>query len=105
MNDDQISALAREYAEESAEEVGVKFDPQDWACTNCAIEAKGVIKFLLRRFCLVEKEAVKEQYKDAQKDQHNPKGDFALSLAGRNRSAVLIELFPEIAKEGLRNER
>ena len=61
-NNDQIAALAREYAEESANEVGVKFDPQDWACTNCTIEAKNVIKFLLRRYCLVEKSKLRKQY-------------------------------------------
>ena len=58
-----------------------------------------IFQWLTRRFYIVEKEAVKEQYKDAQKDQHNSEGDFALTLAGRNRSAVLIDLFPKIAKE------
>lgn len=95
MNDDQITALAREYAE--------------WICpykdksANLSIldirAAERLINFLLRRFCLVEKSKILEAYKDAQKDQYNSEGDFALTLAGRNRSAVLIDLFPEIAKE------
>lgn len=96
---DHITALAREYAEECAEEVGVMFNPQNWACSKCEIEAKAVIIWLLRRFYLVEKSKIREAYRDAQKDQYNSERDFALTLAVRNRSAVLIDLFPEIAKD------
>lgn len=67
MTQDQITALAREYAEECAEEVGVMFNPQDWACSHCEIEARAVIKFLLRRYCLVEKSKVEEEYNLATK--------------------------------------
>lgn len=63
MTDQEITVLAREYAEEIAEEVGVKFDPQDWGCSHCEIEARAVILFLLRRFCLVEKSKVEKGYK------------------------------------------
>lgn len=103
MDQNQLTALAREYAEEatkadacdpnlSATDLnGIKHDVAEYA--------EEVISFLLRRFCLVEKRKIREAYKDAQKDQHNSEEDFALTLAGRNRSAVLIDLFPEIAKE------
>lgn len=102
ITDDQITALAREYAEWVTNVPKAKELPNcllNEANTLIADDAERMLTWLSYRFYLVEKGAVKEQYKDAQKDQHNPKGDFALSLAGRNRSAVLIELFPEIAKE------
>lgn len=97
MKEEEITALAREYAEESANEVGVKFDPQDWACTNCAIEAKNVIKFLLRRFCLVEKERVKDEYNKTLEEAKlaHPKHQ----IQNRTRMRLLKSLFPEIAKE------
>lgn len=91
MTDEQITTLAREYAEKTVSmrhTTGIVAD-----------EAEDVIRFLLRRYCLVEKSKIGEAYKDAQKDQHNSEGDFALTLAGRNRSAVLIDLFPEIGRE------
>lgn len=96
MNNDKIANLAREYAEEIYPNLSDKIISLR---TQEIKNAERMLTWLSHRFYLVEKGTVKEQYKDAQKDQHNPKGDFALSLAGRNRSAVLIELFPEIAKE------
>lgn len=91
MNNDQITSLAREYAEFT------DLSPVDKK--NISAICENFLKFTLRRYCLVEKSKIREAYKDAQKDQHNSEGDFALTLAGRNRSAVLIDLFPEIAKE------
>lgn len=91
MNNDQITALAREYAEFT------DLSPVDKKSISAICE--NFLKFTLRRYCLVEKSKILEAYKDAQKDQYNSEGDFALTLAGRNRSAVLIDLFPEIAKE------
>lgn len=95
-NNDQITALAREYAEETYPNLSDKIISRR---TQEIKEAERVIRFLLRRYALVEKSKIREAYKDAQKDQHNSERDFALTLAGRNRSAVLIDLFPEIAKE------
>lgn len=91
MTNEQITAVAREYAEFT------DLSPVDKK--NVSMICKNFLKYTLRRFCLVEKSVIREAYKDAQKDQHNSEGDFALTLAGRNRSAVLIDLFPEIAKE------
>lgn len=89
MTDQEITALAREYAEEIAEEVGVKFDPQDWGCSHCEIEARAVILFLLRRFCLVEKSKLEE---------------LEIARRAKEHGAVWLNqweaayLFPEIAK-------
>lgn len=98
MTDPKITALAREYAEESANEVGVKFDPQDWACTNCTIEAKNVIKFLLRRFCLVEKSKVESVYNTTWNSWYH-----TLDVETKEKNQCVLDvlhfLFPEIAKE------
>lgn len=102
MNDDQITALAHELAEKLYNDDN-SYNAILWwheePKERKAEELEYTLRFLLRRFCLVEKSKICEAYKDAQADQRNPEGDFALSLAGRNRSAVLIDLFPEIAKE------
>lgn len=92
MNEDQITSLAREYAEELSPDNKVEREMIELDCL-------GFLDRVLNNYCLVEKSKIREAYKDAQKDQHNSEGDFALTLAGRNRSAVLIDIFPEIAKE------
>lgn len=92
MNDEQIQALAREYAEECAEEVGVMFNPQNWACSKCEIEAKAVIIWLLRRFYLADKEKAKAFYRGETFGEL----DF-IELTSSRR--ILSSLFPEIAKE------
>lgn len=104
MTDTEITALSREYAEEVYRNAHKEMEVLPNCLSNEAInmfaeDMESKLKWLLRRYCLVEKSKIREAYKDAQKDQHNSGGDFALTLAGRNRSAVLIDLFPEIANE------
>lgn len=104
MTDPEITALAREYAEEIRKDTFPFFprplpNSMEVLVQKDQKEAEKLIRFLLRRYCLVEKSKLREAYKDAQKDQYNTERDFALTLAGRNRSAVLVELFPEIAEE------
>lgn len=92
MSEEEITSLAREYAEECAEEVGVMFNPQNWACSHCEIEAKDVIQFLLRRYCLVEKSKL---------------GKDGLDIAWRAKEygTVILSsdnvyyLFPDLGKE------
>lgn len=56
MTQEEITAIAREYAEERSSimqgSLGTK------------IQAELVIRFLLRRYCLVEKSKVEEEYKN-----------------------------------------
>lgn len=96
MTDQEINNLAREFAAERYPNLSEKIISRR---TQEIKDAERVIRFLLRRYCLVEKSKLREAYKDAQKDQYNVERDFALTLAGRNRSAVLVEIFPDIAKE------
>lgn len=97
MNYDQITALAREFAEERAKDMDIKGVSINLDILQSNMENH--LRWLLRRYCLVEKNKVCEAYKDAQKDQYNSEGGLRSALAGRNRSAVLVDLFPEIAKE------
>lgn len=96
MNDDQITVLAREYAE--------------WICpykdksANLSIldirEAERLINFLLRRFCLVEKDVVKNFYQ-SRKDFLAHKNEYDRDIV--NDISIEVKLlscmFPEIAKE------
>lgn len=100
MTDTEISAVAREYAEEIAQEVAVKFNPKDWACSHCEIEAQAVIKFLLRHYCLVEKSKIRQIY---QAKQHILANQDIFGMTGATEAAaqkrLILCLFPEIGKE------
>lgn len=91
MTDPEITALAREYAEfTDTAEVDKKYISA--ICEN-------FLKNTLRRYCLVEKSKVEEEYQEAKFTCGNvdPCSDtFVASLA---QKSVLKRLFPEIAKE------
>lgn len=87
MNDDQINALAREYAGEIYPYLS------DEIISLRTLEVKNaelLIRFLLRRFCLVEKSKV-----DELEIAHRAKEHGAVWL---NQWEAEL-LFPEIAKE------
>lgn len=97
MNDDQLTALAREYAEEGAEEVGLPNCLQNETFGLVVTETECVIKWLLRRFCLVEKSKVEDIHKGILV-QLDPK-NFGYSPYNQGRIDLLKSLFPEIAIE------
>lgn len=103
ITDEEITRLAREYAEEvtKADVGGLDLPDSELEDIREAVSdyAEDVLQWLLRSHCLVEKSKIREEYRDAQKDQYNPERDFALTLAGRNRSAVLETLFGDTLKE------
>lgn len=91
MTDTEITALAREYAEERASIMQ--------GSLTTKIQAELVIRFLLRRFCLVEKSKVEEEYRVAKECLDKVP---ALSIIGsviNGQIITLKSLFPEIAKE------
>lgn len=104
MDEDQITALAREYAEE--ENPISDYNEHNMFYRNIALgvdreKAEQVITWLLRRFCLVEKSKVEEEYKSAKHDSkmaHREKLYTMLAVASA-RKALLESLFPEIGKE------
>lgn len=97
MKEDQITALAREYAEEECAK-STMIDTSN-LYEDKLLEFYDVYSFLLRRFCLVEKGKLEEEYHEAKFTCGNvdPCSEaFVSSLAQKN---LLERLFPEIAKE------
>lgn len=89
MNEDQITALAREYAEEI-----YKGD------TDFIDECEQVIDWLLRRYCLVEKNKVEEKYKRSKYYfEHTANSNPTQKQYFWGRICAIEVLFPEIAKE------
>lgn len=104
MNDDQITALAREYAEGQGKHAREHGFPESFIKDMLEFnekDFKSVLEFLLRRYCLVEKKQVIEEYKSAKHDSKMVhRGRLYTMLAVVNaRKALLESLFPEIAKE------
>lgn len=95
MDNDQITALAREYAEDLTRRI----HKMDGELPNCLLkealsvakgDAEDVIRFLLRRYCLVEKSKLEE---------------LDIAFRAKHYGIVVLNqgdiesLFPEIAKE------
>lgn len=91
MNEDKISELAQEYAAARA--------CMMQGLITTAIEAENVIRFLLRRFCLVEKERLirilKLQF-EKREESDVGSGVWYYHIGSANTICIL---FPEIAKE------
>lgn len=117
MKEDQIAALAREYAEEAtkadASDPNLSATDLNGIKHDVAEYAEEVIRFLLRRYCLVEKETVNKKYKsvkdtpdDCNYEEHGATWD-AIPYLSRfydegydcGQKNLLESLFPEIAKE------
>lgn len=105
MTPEQITALAREYAEEM-----IKGTPSE-ELPNCLKKSMmtmnteyvaGVFCWLLQRYCLVKKEVVREQFEYAKGllDDH----DYNKQCIGVGCRGILQRLFPEIEKE-VNNEK
>ena len=104
MNDDQITTLAREYAEEKTAHISFKAyaDPEfkkELHIRGCANNAKDVIEWLLRRFCLVEKSKLEEEFHEATMDCGNIDPCSDLWEVCHAKKCLLESLFPEIRKE------
>ena len=105
IDNDQITALAREYAEEAtkadASDPNLSATDLNGIKHDVAEYAEEVISFLLRRFCLVEKARVEEKLKavNNQIKSGEELGLNRLTAVGHTNKALLSVLFPEIAKE------
>lgn len=97
-NNDQITALAREYAEEKYPYLSDKIISLR---TQEIKNAERLIHFLLRRYCLVEKSKVEEEYYEAKFACGNvdPCSDTDTWIMYHTEKSLLERLFPEIAKE------
>lgn len=114
MSNEEITALAREYAEEStkADASDPNLSESDLIEIRHDIEeyVTGILRFLFRRYALVEKSKVEELYdhirqqqrelwqkRPQDKDVENAR-KLLLSSYAMERD-MLESLFPEIAKE------
>lgn len=104
LTDDQITALAREYAEEMIKGKPTEELPNCLKNSMLAMNTEHlaeIFQWLLRRYCLVEKSKVEEEYHEVKFTCGNvdPCSDiFVSSLAQKN---LLDRLFPELAKASI----
>lgn len=96
MTPNQITALAREYAESRYPEA--KTDEDDFLYDSAVYVMEDNLRWLLRRFCLVEKKDVEAKYQEAKERYFNPDDEIEKTMYG-GRMSMLEFLFPEIAKE------
>ena len=89
MNDKTITALAREYAEFT------DMSPVDKKNISAICEC--FLKYTLRRYCLVEKEAVLKQFESAKR--LIGARDYNKKCIGVGSRGVLGRLFPDLGKE------
>ena len=93
MTENQITALAREYAEFT--------DTSDVEKKHISAICENFLKYTLRRFCLVEKNKVEEMYLNAKIAivkgyDENLGGMMAVGSASKS---ILESLFPDLGKE------
>ncbi len=104
ITDDQITALAREYAEyatkadagdpnlSDADINGIKRDVAEYA--------EGIIRWLSQRYCLAEKAMAKQFFQSRQNILANQdKYDRYIVDEASAEKRLMLCLFPEIAKE------
>lgn len=92
MDNEQITTLAREYAEFT------DMSPVDKKNISAICEC--FLKFVLRRYCLVEKDKVREEYEDNYR-QYLAAGN-ARPLRQQyffGRCFAVMSLFPDLGKE------
>lgn len=103
MTDDQITALAREYGEYVANSLDYDMCADHELRHRLVVKghsesAQLVLEWLLRRYCLVEKSKVEEEYKKACESVNKHSATTGcLFFVGKKQT--LESLFPEIAKE------
>lgn len=101
MNKDKIASLAREYAEEEVKDTAVEDLPDGFkenVIQRNANHFEKHLRWLLRRFCLVEKEALEKFYQEAKERYFSPDDEVEKTMYG-GRMSMLEYLFPEIGKE------
>lgn len=89
MTPDQITAIAREYAEFT------DMSPVDKKNISAICEC--FLKYALRRYCLVEKEVVRTTYQQAM--EQGKHAHVKCQVESRAQLRLLERIFPEIAKE------
>ena len=91
MNKEEITALAREYGEFT------DMSPVDKKNISAICEC--FLKFVLRRYCLVEKDKVRGEYLLARADYRTSNGMPTVQEYHIGEMSMIERLFPEIGKE------
>lgn len=96
MTPDQITALARKYAESRYPEA--KTDEDDFLYDSAVYVMEDNLRWLLRRFCLVEKSKVESVYNTTWNSWYHT---LDVETKGKNQCVldVLHFLFPDLGKE------
>lgn len=95
--EEEITILAREYAEEVHEATSEPFK-DDVICEEVE-NAEDVIRFLLSRYCLIEKGKVEKEYHAAKELLNKIPVLSSVWSAIIGQINILESLFPEIVKE------
>lgn len=99
IDNDQLTDLAREYAEEIyPHEEGEDLGQMEFLRTSATKHIESSLKMLTRRYCLVEKKDVEAKYQEAKERYFNPDDEIEKTMYG-GRMSMLEYLFPEITKE------
>lgn len=106
MTDEQITTISREYAEEVYRNAHKEMEVLPNCLSNEAInmfaeDMESKLKWLLRRFCLVEKSKIQEEYQKAQAHIKDGK-EFDVHVfvtIGASKESLLESLFPDLGKE------
>lgn len=103
ITDEEITRLAREYAEEyvnSDKFLGMWPDIKPTMITMTMGGAMDFMRFLLRSHCLVEKSRVKEEYKSAKSDCKMVYREklYSMLAVAEMRKALLETLFGDTLK-------
>lgn len=92
MNDEQITAVAREYAEFT------DLSPVDKK--NVSMICENFLKYILRRYYIMEKKDMEAKYQEAKERYFDTNVDKTDIVMYSSRILSLLKsLFPEIAKE------
>ena len=100
MTQTEIDKIAREYAEETAKDTNVEELPNCLKNSMLAMNTEYVaeiFQWLLRRYCLVEKEVVHTAYQQAM--EQGKHAHVRCQVESRAQLRLLERIFPEIAKE------
>lgn len=104
MTPEQITQIAREYAEEIFKNDESNPDLSICLLNDIKFEAAAdfeeKLRFLHRRFCLVEKSIILDEYKDAVENiEEATAREGFINLEDKGKKDFIESLFPEIAKE------
>lgn len=104
MTSEEIAALAREYAEEIVQDTDsypeLPISLLNEMRKEVAEDFEEKIRFLFRRYCLVEKSKVNTEYKNvAEAVDAKRKWNLTLSEDKLAKADLLFDLFPDLRKE------